>query len=67
MDCILASPIHVNGGCIFADPNEIVVDIGLRSPSAGGWNEENDGFKWQVEDDKIMVAVIKKFLELVNG
>lgn len=25
MDCVFDNPIHENGGCIFADPNEFLV------------------------------------------
>lgn len=63
MACVFDDPRHANGGCVFADPAEILVP----ARRGGGHGEDHIRNMLELDDEHVIVAVIRKFLEVVNG
>jgi hypothetical protein len=69
--CVFRNPIHANGGCIFADPSETIPIIPF-DPTTGGGGSPLPGEggvaehirRIQLDDERVLMAVIKKFLEM---
>ena len=63
--CVFDNPEHSNGGCIFADPSQPLVDI---APEVGGGGkrkrryERPDNYTIALREDEEIIAALQVFL-----
>lgn len=68
MSCVFDTPGHPNGGCIFADPSEIISG-GFTGKPKGPYDSFFSPGEWQellLREDEELLLICRAFVEVIR-